>query len=326
MLDRLGRDINYMRISITDRCNLRCRYCMPAEGISLKDHREILSFEEIETLVRVSTELGIRKIRLTGGEPLIRRNLPDLVHAISRIDAIDDVAITTNGVLLSSLVTPLKQAGLTRVNLSLDTLKNDRYQYITRRGDIEPVINGLERALAEGLHPVKVNTVVIRGFNDDEILDFCRLAYNLPLHIRFIEFMPVGEVKYWNQDRIFKNSEVFDIINRHFPLKPGKISRGNGPAKYFEMEGGQGSVGFISPMSNHFCGECNRLRLTADGKLRACLYDGRERDLKEALRGNKQEEEIKQIFMETILSKPERHAMGEKAWGSRNRKMYQIGG
>ncbi|MGE5543954.1 MAG: GTP 3',8-cyclase MoaA [Bacillota bacterium] len=326
MLDRLGRDINYLRISVTDRCNLRCRYCMPPEGISLKEHREILSFEEIEKLVRVGTELGLRKVRLTGGEPLIRRNLPDLVYAISRIDAIDDMAITTNGVLFSSLAAQLKAAGLNRINLSLDTLQKDRYYYITRGGEISVAIKGLETALEEGLEPVKVNTVLIKGFNDDEILDFCRLAYNLPIHIRFIEFMPVGEVKYWNNDRIVKNSEVLELITKHFALKPGKVSRGNGPAKYFELVGGRGSVGFISPMSNHFCGECNRLRLTADGKLRACLYDGKERDLKEALRGNKPEEEIKRIFEETILSKPERHAMGDKAWGGRDRKMYQIGG
>lgn len=326
MLDRLGREINYLRISITDRCNLRCRYCMPAEGISLKGHHDILSFEDIETLVRAGTGLGIRKIRLTGGEPLIRRNIPDLVAAISRIDPIDDVAITTNGVLFAPLAAQLKEAGLNRVNISLDTLKQDRYHYITRGGDIEPVVKGLEKALEAGLHPVKVNTVLIRGFNDDEILDFCRLAYNLPIHIRFIEFMPVGEVKYWNSDRIYKNFEVIELIGKHFSLKPGKISRGNGPAKYFAMEGGQGSVGIISPMSNHFCGECNRLRLTADGKLRACLYDGKERDLREALRSKQPEEEIRQIFKETILSKPERHAMGDKAWGAKNRKMYQIGG
>lgn len=326
MLDRLGRDINYMRISITDRCNLRCRYCMPQEGVSLKAHREILSFEEIETVVRVGSELGIRKIRLTGGEPLIRRNLPELIHGISRIDAIDDVAITTNGVLFSSLAARLKEAGLNRVNLSIDTLQKDRYHYITRGGDVAVVIKALETALAEGLEPVKVNTVLIKGFNDDEILDFCRLAYNLPVHIRFIEFMPVGEIKYWNSDRIVANADVLDQIVKHFDLKPGRVSRGNGPAKYFTMEGGQGSVGFISPMSNHFCGECNRLRLTADGKLRACLYDGKEKDLKEALRGNQPEEDIKRIFEETILSKPERHAMGDKAWGGRDRKMYQIGG
>lgn len=326
MLDRLGRKINYLRISITDRCNLRCRYCMPEEGVALKDHQEILSFEEIEKVVRVGAELGIKKIRLTGGEPLIRRNLPDLVAVISQIDTIDDVAITTNGVLFSALAARLKVAGLTRVNLSLDTLRKDRYHHITRGGDIEAVIKGLDTAIKEGLHPVKVNTVLIRGFNDDEILDFSRLAYNLPLHIRFIEFMPVGEVEYWNNERIVKNAEVFNLIEKHFSLKPGKISRGNGPAKYFELEGGQGSVGFISPMSNHFCGECNRLRLTADGKLRACLYDGQERDLKEALRSERSEEEIKRIFIETILSKPERHAMGDKAWGAENRKMYQIGG
>ncbi|MGI6514736.1 MAG: GTP 3',8-cyclase MoaA [Syntrophomonadaceae bacterium] len=326
MLDQLGREINYLRISVTDRCNLRCRYCMPPEGISLKEHRDILSFEEIEKVVRIGAELGITKIRLTGGEPLIRRNLADLVYAISRIDGIDDVAITTNGILFPGLAAELKEAGLKRVNISLDTLQKDRYHYITRGGDITAAFNALETALAEGLEPVKVNTVLINGFNDDEILDFCRLAFERPLHIRFIEFMPVGEIKYWHCKSIIKNSDVFDIISKHYVLKPGKISRGSGPAKYFVLDGGRGSVGFISPMSNHFCSECNRLRLTADGKLRACLYGGKERDLKEALRNNLPDEEIRRIFVETVLSKPERHTMGDKPWGTRDRKMYQIGG
>jgi len=326
MLDRWQREINYLRISVTDRCNLRCRYCMPAEGVSLKNHHEILSFEEIVALVKVGVGLGIRKIRLTGGEPLIRRNLPDLVSALAGLDSIDDVAITTNGILFAPLATQLKAAGLNRVNLSLDTLKQDRYYHITRGGDIKAALHGLEKALEEGLHPVKINTVLIRGFNDDEIPDFCHLAMELPLHIRFIEFMPVGQVEYWESERVVKNAEVFSLIEKIIPLKPGKISRGNGPAKYFELEGGKGSIGFISPMSNHFCGECNRLRLTADGKLRACLYDGQERDLKQALRSRAGEDEIRRIFTETILSKPSRHAMGDRAWGERDRKMSQIGG
>jgi len=326
MLDQLGREINYLRISVTDRCNLRCRYCMPPEGVSLKEHRDILSFEEIEKIVRIGAELGIRKIRLTGGEPLIRRNLPDLVAALSRIDGIDDVAITTNGILLPKLAVPLKEAGLKRVNISLDTLQKDHYHYITRGGDITAAFKALETALAEGLEPVKVNTVLIKGFNDDEILDFCRLAFEQPLHIRFIEFMPVGEVKYWNRESMVRNSDVLSTVSKHFVLKPGKIGYSNGPAKYYVLEGGKGSLGFISPMSNHFCGECNRLRLTADGKLRACLYDGKEQDLKEALRNNLPAEEIRRIFVETVLSKPERHAMGDKPWGTRDRKMYQIGG
>ncbi|NLV16418.1 MAG: GTP 3',8-cyclase MoaA [Syntrophomonadaceae bacterium] len=326
MLDRLNREINYLRISVTDRCNLRCRYCMPVEGISLKEHYDILSLEEIERIVRVGSELGIRKVRLTGGEPLIRRNLAQLVQGISRIPRIDDIAITTNGLLFADQAAVLKKAGLNRVNLSLDTLRPDRYRFITRGGELQKVVNGLEMAIKEGFHPVKVNTVIIGGFNQDEILDFCDMAYNRPVHIRFIEFMPVGEVEYWNSQKIIKNEEVYNIIAQRYSLKPGKISRGNGPAKYFYMEGGQGSVGFISPMSNHFCRECNRLRLTADGKLRACLYDGQERDLMAALRNGCDDEVIKRIMMETILAKPDKHLMGERAWGEKDRKMFQIGG
>jgi cyclic pyranopterin phosphate synthase len=299
---------------------------MPEEGVSLKEHQEIMSFEDIEKVVGVGAGLGIRKIRLTGGEPLIRRNLPDLVASISRIDSIDDVAITTNGVLFAAVAARLKAAGLNRVNISLDTLRSDRYDHITRGGDIKAALVGVEKALEEDLHPVKINTVLIKGFNEDEILDFCRMAYEMPLHIRFIEFMPVGEVKYWDHGLIVENAAILQMIAKHFSLKPGKVSRGNGPAKYFELEGGQGSVGFISPMSNHFCGECNRLRLTADGRLRACLYDGQERNLRQALQSAHPEEEIRRILMETILSKPERHALGDKAWGARDRKMYQIGG
>lgn len=326
MLDGLNREINYLRISITDRCNLRCRYCMPIGGVSLKGHHDIMSFEEIERIVRVGSELGIRKVRLTGGEPLIRRNLAQLVQGISRNPLIDDIAITTNGLLFANQAVELKKAGLNRVNLSLDTLRPDRYHFITRGGELQGALDALEMAFAEGFHPVKVNTVIIKGFNNDEIMDFCTLAYNRPVHIRFIEFMPIGEVEYWNSQKIIKNEEIYNIIARQYSLKPGKVSRGNGPAKYFQMEGGQGSVGFISPMSNHFCRSCNRLRLTADGKLRACLYDGKERDLMSALRSGQGDEEIKRIMMETILAKPDKHLMGDRAWGAKDRKMFQIGG
>ncbi len=326
MLDRLNREINYMRISLTDRCNLRCRYCMPPEGVSLKEHQDILSFEEIERVVRIATTLGIRKIRLTGGEPLVRKNLPSLVRAISAMPLIDDLAVTTNGILFADLAADLKKAGLNRVNMSLDTMRPERFDFITRGGSLASVMKGLEKALSEEYHPVKLNTVLIRGFNDDEIFDFARLAYEQPIHIRFIEFMPVGHLDFWDDTRIIKNEEVIQLIAQKYSMKPGRLSRGNGPAKYYFLDGGQGSVGFISPMSNHFCGECNRIRMTADGQLRACLYDGNERDLKALLKNGSSDQEIREVLQSAILSKPERHLMVNRGWGEEDRKMCQIGG
>lgn len=326
MIDKLGREINYLRISVTDRCNLRCRYCMPEEGVSLKKHREILSLEDIEYLVGIGSQLGIKKIRITGGEPLIRRNVTDLVSCLARNELIDDIAITTNGLLFSDMAADLKKAGLHRVNISLDTLKADRFRFITRGGDVGLALKGIKKALDEGFHPVKVNTVVIRGFNEDEILDFCRLACEQSVHVRFIEFMPVGEIKYWQRERLVSCHEIRTVIEKRYSLQPGKVSRGNGPAKYFQIEGGKGSVGFISPMSNHFCHECNRLRLTADGRLRACLYNVQETNLKQALEKGLSEDEIKNLFIEVIKNKPERHSMCDRAWGHKDRKMFEIGG
>lgn len=326
MRDRMGREINYLRISVTDRCNLRCRYCMPEGGTALKPHDEILRLEEIARLVNIFSDLGIRKVRLTGGEPLVRRNLPELVRMIHENPLIDDIALTTNGLLFAKMAGELKEAGLNRVNLSLDTLRPDRYEYITRGGDLGLALNALETALAEGLHPVKINTVVISGFNDDEILDFCRLAYQMPVHVRFIELMPVGELSFWSRDRMLGNDEVKTRIESQYQLKPAKIKHGSGPARYYNIEGGQGSIGFISPMSHQFCHLCNRLRLTADGRLRACLYSPVETDLKKPLRSGAGDEEIKALFLETVASKPEKHGMGDKAWARGDRKMSQIGG
>lgn len=326
MLDSLGREINYLRVSVTDRCNLRCRYCMPEKGVELKPHSEILTLEEIHRIIIVGTGVGIRKVRLTGGEPLIRRNLPRLLQMISSIDLIDDIAITTNGLLFPEMAGELKEAGLHRVNISLDTMKPERYAFITRNGCLTQAVKAIETALVMGFHPVKINTVVIRGINDDEIMDFCRLAYDYCLHVRFIEFMPVGELGFWSKDKVITCDEIKGLIEREYRLIPWKLSRGNGPAKSYRLEGGRGSVGFISPMSNHFCHECNRLRLTADGKLRGCLYDRTEIDLKQVLRQGGSEEEMLQLFIKAINLKPGEHKMGQASWGTRNRKMYQIGG
>lgn len=326
MLDTFCRDINYLRISVTDRCNLRCRYCMPEEGIDKTIHNNILSFEDMARLVKVATTVGIRKIRLTGGEPLVRKNITGLINFINQIETIDDIAITTNGVLFSDMADDLKTAGLDRVNVSLDTLDDHKFKYITRVGELSEVKKAIYKALDLGLHPVKINTVVIKGFNDDELMRFADLAYSYPLHVRFIEFMPIGDLLYWKKDRVMTVAEIQKVIGEKYQLQPAAMIKGNGPAKYYKVEGGAGSVGFISPMSNHFCSACNRIRMTAEGKLRGCLYDKREIDLQEAINAGASDEDLKKLFIKTINLKPSEHHM-DKGWGTDNqRKMYQIGG
>jgi cyclic pyranopterin phosphate synthase len=326
MFDAYNRNINYLRISITDRCNLRCRYCMPEEGIDKTVHNNILSFENITRLVRVATSVGIRKIRLTGGEPLVRKNITSLVGYISAIDTIDDIAITTNGMLFNDMADDLKAAGLDRVNFSLDTLQAGKFKYITRTGELDRVKKAIDKAMELNLNPVKINTVVIKGFNDDELLQFADLAYSYPLHIRFIEFMPIGDLLYWKKERVMTIAQIKEVISRKYHLESSGQVKGNGPAKYFSIQGGLGSIGFISPMSNHFCSECNRVRMTAEGKLRGCLYDKREIDLHEAIISGASDEELKKLFIKTINLKPSEHHM-DQGWGTDNqRKMYQIGG
>lgn len=326
MLDTYNRNINYFRISVTDRCNLRCRYCMPEEGISKLQHREILSLEDIVRLVKVSVQVGIRKIRLTGGEPLIRKHIDRLIRCIHEIPEIDDIAITTNGVLFADMARELKAAGLDRVNFSLDTMVPEKFKYISRRDHLAEVKDAIFKALELGLEPVKINTVVIKGFNDDELLDFADLAYNFPLHIRFIEFMPIGDLLFWQEDRMISSEQIKEQIERRYELTPTKLVKGSGPARYFKLTGGRGTIGFITPMSHKFCSECNRLRMTADGKLRGCLYDKREIDLKAALQNKSGDDELKRLFIEAILHKPSEHHM-DAGWGKDNlRKMSQIGG
>jgi len=326
MNDQFGREINYLRVSITDRCNLRCRYCMPEEGVDKLEHRTILSLEEMARLVGIAVRAGIHKVRLTGGEPLVRRNVVQLVAYIGNLPEIDDLALTTNGVLYAPMAEELRQAGLKRINFSLDSLNPERFNYMTRGGDLSTVKTAIFKALELGMHPVKLNAVVIRGFNDDEVLDFAQLACEYPLHVRFIEFMPIGDLHYWKRERLMPSSEIKDMIHSAYDLEPVKRMAGNGPAKSFNIKGGQGSVGFITPMSNHFCGECNRIRLTADGGLRACLHDHREVDLKTPLRSGASDQELLALFEECVHSKPQRHQMNT-GWGPDNeRKMYQIGG
>lgn len=326
MIDTHGRTIDYLRISVTDRCNLRCRYCMPEEGIKDQGHCGMLSLEQIYRLVKIATQAGISKIRLTGGEPLVRRNITTLIEQISKLPAIEDVSITTNGILFTEMAEDLKNAGLNRVNISLDTLKDEKYLYITRKGRINQAVQAIYKALELNMNPVKINVVVIKGFNDDEILDFARLAYELPVHVRFIEFMPIGDLDFHTRDKVISIDSVKEIIAKEYKLFYGADVKGYGPAKYVRMQGGKGTLGFISSLSDHFCGECNRMRMTADGKLRGCLYNKSELDLRLALYNNCNDEQLLTLFKKAILMKPGRHHM-LSGWGEGNyRKMYQIGG
>ncbi len=326
MHDTYRREINYLRVSVTDRCNLRCIYCMPPEGVEFLPHDQILRTEEIEAVIRAATRVGIRKIRLTGGEPLVRKGIEDLVRDISNIPGIDDITLTTNGILLPFHAAALKKAGLKRVNISLDTLKAERYREITRNGNLASAWKGIQAALDAGLHPVKINTVVARGINDDEVEALARLSLDKPLHVRFIEIMPIGDGNSWAEGRFVPAEEIIERISRPIGrLHPVESVEGDGPAKYYRFEGAEGTVGFITAMSNHFCATCNRLRLTSSGGLRPCLYDSREIDLRTPLRNGAGEKELVDLIMDAIDMKPDRHHMHD-GWADSKRVMSQIGG
>ena len=324
-LDSFERSINYLRISVTDRCNLRCIYCMPPEGVPQISHSEILSYEEILTVVRASIELGINKIRLTGGEPLVRAELPELVRMLSQIEGIEELSLTTNGTFLKKYAPELKQAGLSRVNVSLDTLKADKFQYITRLGELKTVLEGIEAAKEAGFEPVKINTVIMRGINDDEILDFAEMTYEDGWHVRFIELMPFkGVVEF------VPSIELRQHISLLGKLEPCASITGNGPAMYYRLPGARGTIGFISPLTEtSFCSRCNRMRLTSDGKLRPCLLREDEIDLKLPLRSDEigaPMKELKRLILKAVASKPEHHHLNEGVARLVNRKMSQIGG
>jgi cyclic pyranopterin phosphate synthase len=325
-----------MRISVTDRCNLRCIYCMPPEGVPWRPHDDILCYEEIETIVRAAAELGISKIRLTGGEPLARLGVVDLVRQLARIPGIDDLAMTTNGILLSRYAADLVEAGLRRVNISLDTLCPERFRRITRRGELEHVLVGMEAARKAGLEPIKINTVVIRGMNDDEVVDFAQKTMETTWNVRFIEVMPVGITPMpvgsgvladggW-RERVVTAQEIRQQIESALgELEPAKVSSGNGPARYYRLPGAQGTLGLITPISEHFCYQCNRLRLTADGQLRPCLLSDQEIDLRTPLRQGADVDQIKELLLQGIENKPWEHHLDDLE-RPENRVMSEIGG
>lgn len=331
--DSHGRTIDYLRISLTDRCNFRCIYCMPEEGVRQMDHDEILRFDEIVDIVQIASEMGIKRLRLTGGEPLVRKGVADLIAELNKIEGIESIAMTTNGVLLPRMAQELKAAGLSRVNISLDTLDPEQFRQITRCGSLDQTLSGIEAALEHGFEPVKVNAVTVRSLNQD-FLGFAKLTIDQPLHVRFIEYMPVGESSGadgsgWGKQDVIPSDELLETINAQAiaaglgELVPAAKHKPNGwgPARYYEFEGAQGTLGFISPLSRHFCSECNRLRLSADGKIRPCLFSDDEYDIREAL-NNRGKEGARELLRQAIGGKPDAHH--DKV--GTERKMSQIGG
>ncbi|MHB0886169.1 MAG: GTP 3',8-cyclase MoaA [Bacillota bacterium] len=362
--DRHQRRIDYLRVSLTDRCNLRCLYCLPEEGVTLKGHQDILTFEEIVRVVRVAVSLGVKGVRLTGGEPLVRKDLLGLVRELAAIDGLEDISLTTNGTLLAPLAAELKAAGLRRVNISLDTLRPERFAAVTRRPLFAETVAGVRAALAVGLEPVKLNVVLMRGFNDDEVVDFARLTRRPfapglgPVHVRFIELMPLGESVGKDADLRVTGEEVREVLSRVGELTPvgGGAPLGRGPAEsYLWMpretaaekgpiaSGAPGTsgvlevaaagvrpatIGLISAVTEHFCERCNRLRLTADGKINPCLASPLEVDLRGALRAGADDDELARLLRLAVSEKPLEHAMGTGAAAedSRRRRMSRIGG
>ena len=342
--DSYGRRIDYLRISVTDRCNLRCVYCMPSDGVPWRDPKDILSFEEIERFAAAAVDEGISKIRLTGGEPLVRLGIVEHVARLRALTGIEAIGITTNGILLPRYAKALVEAGLTRVNISLDSLDPDVYAVVTRGGRLEDALAGVDAAFAAGMHPVKINVVVVRSLEQD-LLSFARMTFERPVHIRFIEYMPIGgesepapggacssdsSVGSWTaQDHVPSDEIVARLsaegeaagIGTLEPVARDDAPGGWGPATYYRFAGAPGTIGVISPLSHHFCGECNRLRLTADGKLRPCLFSDDEIDVREVLRSG-DAAEVRALIRTALASKPESHNMRIGTI----RRMSQIGG
>lgn len=327
LLDSFNRVVNNLRISVTDRCNFRCRYCMPEEGMQWMAKSELLTFEELERLTRIFAGLGVTKVRLTGGEPLMRKELYLLVEKISRITAITDLALTTNGYFLAEQAIGLYKAGLHRINISLDSLNPEKFNLMTRRNYYHKVWEGIEAVERLGIRPVKLNAVLVRGLNDDEIPKFAFLARTKPYVVRFIEFMPIGSDDGWSMDKVIPTHEIIQSMERATGKKMVPVERrGTQPADRFRFEDGLGEVGFISSVSEPFCSNCNRVRITSDGKLRTCLFSLEETDLKALLRGGAADQEIANAITQAVLRKEEGHLINRPEFVRPTRTMSQIGG
>lgn len=321
MEDSYERKIDYLRVSVTDRCNLRCFYCMPEEGVEWKESSEILRYEEMELIIQAAVNAGIRKVRITGGEPLVRKNVVSFIEYISKMPEIEDISMTTNGFYLADKLPALKAAGLKRVNISLDTLNSTNFEKITGRSGLDKVLAAIELALELGLYPVKVNMVLLKGINEDDALRLASWTKEKDIDVRYIELMPLGGA---GKEYFLPVQVIEERLN-----SLGKLidcqEKGNGPALYKKFSGAAGKIGFISPLSNHFCHRCNRMRLTADGKLKPCLISPVEIDIKSALRQGASVEELTEIFKQAVRLKPERHHLNEEIYQGK-RKMSQIGG
>ena len=317
MIDRLGRKINYLRISVTDKCNLRCRYCMPEDGVCKKDHTDMLTEDEIVNAAKAAAELGITKIRITGGEPLVKKNIVSICRRVAEVEGVREICITTNGVLLPQLAKPLKEAGVKRLNLSLDTLDPEKYAYITRIGTLDTFKAGLEAALEAGFEKIKINAVLIGGFNDNEVVELAELTRQYPVDMRFIEMMPMYDSGDFDEKAFIPYTKVLDYLPEAVP-----VEHDGGVAKLYRLPGAQGNIGLISPVSAHFCSECNRIRLTADGKIKPCLHSADEYSLKGLDYAN-----MKAVLEEAIWNKPAWHGDLDALHRSQaGRNMNQIGG
>lgn len=327
LIDSFGRRHNNLRLSVTDRCNLRCFYCMPADNVQFMDRKKLLSFEEIEQFVRVMVKVGINKVRLTGGEPLVRKDLHLLVEKLAALPEIKDVGLTTNGLLLPEKAELLKKAGLERINISLDALDPQKFEEITRRKGFEKVLEGIKAAQDAGFDPVKVNAVSVRGVTETEIVKFGQFARETGVEIRFIEFMPLDAENAWEREKVLFAHEIIEKLSEEImPLRPLNPDDHSAPASEFVFEDGVGRIGFIASVSQPFCMNCNRFRLTADGKMRNCLFSLEETNIKELLRGGASEEELIQAVRRSIGEKSEGHEINTARFIQPDRPMYSIGG
>jgi len=326
LLDGHGRLIEDLRVSVTDRCNFRCQYCMPAEGLPWLDRTEVLTYEEISRLVALMAGMGIRTVRLTGGEPLVRRNFPHLVSLLSEIELLTEVSVTTNGFLLERDAEALVRAGVDRFNVSVDSLQRDRFFELTRRDALPQVLRGLERlASFPEAHPIKINAVAIRGFTEEEVIPFARLARQSGYQVRFIEYMPLDADHAWTPDQVLSGEEIRAAIDAVYPLEP-EPREPSATARTYRFVDGRGRIGFINPVSEPFCGDCNRIRMTADGRLRTCLFSLNETDLRSPLRAGAGDEELEQIIRDAVWRKELKHHVGEPGFIQPARTMSAIGG
>ena len=326
MQDDFHRQITYLRLSITDRCNLRCFYCSPVQDLVKLQHRDILRYEELLGLARLGVQAGLSKIRVTGGEPLIRLGVESFLAALKALPGVEEICLTTNGVLLAEKAQALWQAGLRRLNISLDSRDRQRFARLTGRDRLEQVWEGIQTAAALGFDPIKINCVILRGVNDDELLDFARLSMEQPWQIRFLEFMPIGRSSRWQTDYFLPVAEMRQRLERYGPLEELPSASNAGPAQRYRLPGARGEIGFISPVSQHFCAHCNRLRLTADGRLRPCLFGDEEIDIKGPLRAGVDNAALLALFRQAIARKPARHHLDSPVLSPCARTMASIGG